>query len=184
MYDKAIRFANGAYIALLQDDDKISDFTWIDKAIAYFHQYPDLAILGGKNGLDSKIDEQRQILEEEENKQTASKKIDFYFVHTVNRAPMFLNKDLFLKHLQHIDFSLAPFQCDDCELCLRAWVSGLKVAWYNAGFESLMAGGMRIWNNQLMNFQGRKNQKILYEKYKSHLGKILESVNKANNEIR
>ena len=83
---------------------------------------------------------------------------DFYFVHAVNRAPMLLNKKLFIEHLGHIDFSLAPFQCDDCELCLRAWLCGLKVGWYNAGFKSMIAGGMRIWNKGLMGVIYRRSQ--------------------------
>ena len=105
---------------------------------------------------------------------------DFYFVHAVNRAPMLLNKKLFIEHLEHIDFSFSPFHCDDCELCLRAWLYGLKVGWYNAGFKSMVAGGMRIWNKGLMGFQEIKNRGKLYEMYKSSLEEITGLVTEAN----
>lgn len=109
---------------------------------------------------------------------------DFYFVHAVNRAPMLLNKRLFLDHLGHIDFSFAPFQCDDCELCLRAWLCGLKVGWYNAGFKSMIAGGMRIWNKGLMGFQEIKNRGKLYEMYKFSSSKVSELVEVANKQLK
>ena len=60
-YDKTIRFANGKYIALLQDDDDFDDTSWIDKAVKYFDEHPQLAILGGKDGLDIAIDHDKKI---------------------------------------------------------------------------------------------------------------------------
>lgn len=144
MYDKTIRFANGEYIVLMQDDDEIADLGWIDKGISYFKKYPDMVILGGLNGLEFIIDDKEKWGYVDLYKDDLLEDKDFYFVHAVNRAPMLLNKKLFIEHLEHIDFSFAPFQCDDCELCLRAWLYGLKVGWYNAGFKSMVAGGMRI----------------------------------------
>lgn len=164
MYDKAIRFANGQYIVLLQDDDDFSDLSWIDNALSYFSKYPEMVILGGNNGQDF-------ILDEKEKRGVGlpyndfSKDI-FHFVHQVDRAPMWLNKALFEEKLGHIDFSFAPFQFDDCELCLRAWLNGLSVGWYDAKFTSLSAGGMRIWNSSFSGTQCRKNSGKLYEMYK------------------
>ena len=70
-----------------------------------------------------------------------TKDIDFCFVPHVNRAPMWLNRSLFLEKLKHIDFDFAPFQFDDVELCLRTWLNGCQVGWYKTGFSSLSAGG-------------------------------------------
>lgn len=165
MYDKAIRFANGAYIALLQDDDDFDSFDWIDQALNYFDTYPRLAILGGFGGLDFTLDEEKKrgetppLAEIEGNK-------DFMFVHHVNRAPMWLSKHLFMEKLRHLDISFAPFQLDDCEICLRAWLNGLQVGWYKAGFTSLSSGGMRIWNTSFTGEQWQRNAKTLYELYK------------------
>ena len=56
-YDKAMRFSNGKYIALLQDDDDFEDTSWIDEAIGYFQKNPKMAILGGKWALRIKHDD-------------------------------------------------------------------------------------------------------------------------------
>lgn len=181
MYDKTIRFANGRYVVLMQDDDEITSLDWVDKGIRYFERYPDMVILGGLDGLNFVIDEENRWGYVDQYPDKA--KGGFRFVHSVNRAPMLLDRDLFLKHLGHIDFSFAPFQCDDCELCLRAWLSGLKVGWYDAGFESMLAGGMRIWNKGLTGFQEIKNRGKLYEMYKDRVNEISVLVEKANSKL-
>ena len=181
MYDKTIRFANGRYVVLMQDDDEITSLDWVDKGIRYFERYPDMAILGGLDGLNFVIDDEKRWGYVDQYSDKA--KGEFRFVHSVNRAPMLLDRDLFLKHLGHIDFSFAPFQCDDCELCLRAWLSGLKVGWYDAGFESMLAGGMRIWNKGLIGVQEIKNRGKLYEMYKDRVNEISALVEKANSKL-
>lgn len=181
MYDKTIRFANGRYVVLMQDDDEIARLDWVDKGIRYFERYPDMVILGGLDGLNFVIDEENRWGYVDQYPDKA--KGGFRFVHSVNRAPMLLDRDLFLKHLGHIDFSFAPFQCDDCELCLRAWLSGLKVGWYDAGFESMLAGGMRIWNKGLIGVQEIKNRGKLYEMYKDRVNEISALVEKANSKL-
>lgn len=180
MYDKTIRFANGRYVVLMQDDDEITSLDWVDKGIRYFERYPDMAILGGLDGLNFVIDDEKRWGYVDQYPDKVNE--EFRFVHSVNRAPMLLDRDLFLKHLEHIDFSFAPFQCDDCELCLRAWLSGLKVGWYDAGFESMLAGGMRIWNKGLTGFQERKNRGKLYKLYGDKINEITRLVNLANSE--
>lgn len=181
MYDKTIRFANGRYVVLMQDDDEITSLDWVDKGIRYFERYPDMVILGGLDGLNFVIDEENRWGYVDQYPDKA--KGGFRFVHSVNRAPMLLDRDLFLKHLGHIDFSFAPFQCDDCELCLRAWLSGLKVGWYDAGFESMLAGGMRIWNKGLTGFQEIKNRGKLYEMYKDRVNEISAMIVEANKSL-
>lgn len=182
MYDKTIRFANGRYVVLMQDDDEITSLDWVDKGIRYFERYPDMVILGGLDGLNFVIDEENRWGYVDQYPDKA--KGGFRFVHSVNRAPMLLDRDLFLRHLGHIDFSFAPFQCDDCELCLRAWLSGLKVGWYDAGFESMLAGGMRIWNKGLTGVQEIKNRGKLYEMYKDRVDEISGLVDEANKSLK
>ena len=181
MYDKTIRFANGRYVVLMQDDDEITSLDWVDKGIRYFERYPDMVILGGLDGLNFVIDEENRWGYVDQYPDKA--KGGFRFVHSVNRAPMLLDRDLFLRHLGHIDFSFAPFQCDDCELCLRAWLSGLKVGWYDAGFESMLAGGMRIWNKGLIGVQEIKNRGKLYEMYKDRVNEISAMIVEANKSL-
>lgn len=181
MYDKAIRFANGKYIALLQDDDDFEDLSWVEEALSYFSKYPQLAILGGNNGSDFVVDDTKKYGLGAELERKGE--VPFLFVSHVDRAPMWLNKELFLDKLKHIDFSFAPFQFDDCELCLRAWLQGLQVGWYDAHFKSLSAGGMRIWNSSFTGEQCRRNAAKLYVMYKDKkelLDKMLDEAKKAN----
>ena len=176
-YDKAIRFANGKYIALLQDDDDFDDTSWIDNALRYFDAHSHLAILGGKDGLDMEFEHDRQTAH-------GGKKADggreFQFVVSVNRAPMWLNKELFCRHLHHIDFSFAPFQFDDYELCARAWLQGLQVGWYDAKFKSLSVGGMRLWNGSFTQEQTQRNGKRLYAMYADKIEEIRKKVEACN----
>ena len=162
MYDRAIRLSNGKYIALLQDDNDFDNMLWVDNAIKYFSKYPDMVILGGKGGFDFDAIEEG-VAHDIPYKDNIKK--EFLFVHTVNRAPMWINRKLFDEKLKNIDFDFAPFQYDDCELCLRAWLNGLQVGWYSAHFKSLSAGGMRIWNTRFTYEQCIHNQKLLYDKY-------------------
>ena len=174
MYDKTIRMSNGRFIALMQDDDDFKDLTWVDRAIHLFEQYPQMAILGGKDGMDFAIDQQNKRFEL--IPYTEEPSVDFRFVAHVDRAPMWINKALFMEKLKHIDFSFAPFQFDDIELCLRAWLNGYQVGWYRTEFSSLSAGGMRIWNNAFTAEQCRKNIQLLYELYADKMEVIKERV--------
>lgn len=52
-YDRAISMARGEYICLLQDDDiPPPNNTWLEEAIKLFETFPNLLILGGRQGLD------------------------------------------------------------------------------------------------------------------------------------
>lgn len=178
MYDKSIRFANGKYIALLQDDDDFNDLSWVTEALSYFRKYPRLAVLGGKDGLD--------IVFEEDTRTAHGGKYEhddtFGFVPAVNRAPMWLNKELFQSYLHHIDFRFAPFQFDDYELCARTWLTDLQVGWYNARFKSLSVGGMRLWNNAFTRQQTLRNGHTLYNLYKNKKLIILQKIEEAKHQ--
>lgn len=160
-YDKAIRLANGRYIALMQDDDDFDGIEWVEKAVELFEQHPKMAILGGLGGLDIAFEADKQWA----HGGASQTEGDFCFVTAVNRAPMWINRELFMQHLHHLDFRFAPFQFDDYELCARTWLTGLQVGWYDAKFRSLTAGGMRLWNNAFTQEQSERNGKLLYELY-------------------
>ena len=104
----------------------------------------------------------------------------FRFVPSVNRAPMWIRRDLFEEHLHQIDPAFAPFQYDDDELCLRAWLCGLEVGWYDARFRSLSAGGMRLWNKGFTGEQSQRNGRRLYQMYAHRMDEILTKVREAN----
>lgn len=176
-YDKAIRLANGKYIALMQDDDDYDGTQWIERAVTLFQQHPKMVILGGKGGLDVVFEDEQKVA----HGGTSMTNGDFCFVESVNRAPMWINRDLFMKHLHHIDFRFAPFQFDDYELCVRAWLEGLEVGWYDAGFRSLTAGGMRVCNNDFTREQVQINSRLLYQLYADRQQDFHEIVKKRRN---
>ena len=173
-YDKALRLANGKYVALMQDDDDFDGTAWVEKAVELFEQHPQMAILGGKDGLDVVFENDKQVAHGGKPMTSG----DFCFVESVNRAPMWINRELFHRHLHHIDFSFAPYQFDDYELCVRAWLNGLQVGWYDAGFRSLTAGGMRLWNNDFTKEQAARNSRRFYELHASRQDELHEIVRK------
>lgn len=166
MYDRTLRMANGKYVALLQDDDDFDTLKWIQTAVGFFEQYPALAILGGRDALEFVFQSPKA------NGESIQPTRPFDFVPAVNRAPMWINTELYRQKLHHIDFSFAPFQYDDYELCARAWLSGLQVGWYDAGFKSLSAGGMRLWNQYFAKQQYDKNSRRLYSLYHQQQAEI------------
>ena len=179
-YDKAIRLANGKYVALMQDDDDFENVSWVSEAVALFEKHPKMVILGGKWALNVKFHP-----EQEKGCGTKREMSDakFRFVDAVNRAPMWIRKDLYEQHLHHIDFRFAPFQYDDDEICLRSWLLGLQVGWYDAKFQSLTAGGMRLWNSEFTKEQMERNGKLLYQLYADKMNNIAIQVEKSNQEL-
>ena len=176
-YDKAIRMANGKYIALMQDDDDFNDISWAEEAVRLFEKYPKMVILGGKWGLHVQFDQASMSGCGKRQDMGDSK---FQFVHAVNRAPMWINKPLYEQHLHHIDFRFAPFQYDDDELCLRSWLNGLQVGWYDAQFFSLTSGGMRLWNSAFTQEQMERNGKLLFQLYADKMADIAQQVEACN----
>ena len=64
-----------------------------------------MQILGGKSGLELEFVAERQWAHGGSSQAVG----DFCFVTAVNRAPMWLNRNLFKRHLRHINFNFAPF---------------------------------------------------------------------------
>lgn len=181
-YDKCLRFANGRYVALLQDDDDIRDEKWALRAVELFRQHPDMALLGGCDGrkVHFFVDETDKNNVHKCYRSEEMSHGDFCFVMSVNRAPMWINHDLYKQHLKHIDYRFAPFQSDDYELCLRAWTVGLKVGWYKVRFPSLSVGGMRLYNNAFTKEMTERNMPLLYDLYADKETYILNRVEQAD----
>lgn len=194
MYNKSIRFAQSNYVTLLQDDDDFDNLDWLTEALRLLRQHPKMVILGGQDGFDVKFlegDGKEHTLEEnltlplEDIRRACASDIlsgdgQFRFVPAVNRAPMFINRSLFMQHLRDIPFSFAPFQYDDYEICLRAWLCGLQVGSYSANFKSLSAGGMRLWNGAFTQEQMRRNGPQLYYAFRDKMNEIYRNIETAN----
>lgn len=199
-YDRAINLAKGRYVCLMQDDDDFKNIDWIEEAINFFSKYKDMVILGGNNGItyldyektkdgligkyisDGDIGSRKNLFKFKI--QTMKNRGEFKFVECVNRAPMWINRKLFLEKLFNFDMSFSPYLHDDAEICLRAWLTGLKVGIYNAFFfhGKLDKGGMRIWNNNLTEQQSIKNSRKINQLYETKFSIIEEKVSKANSQ--
>lgn len=173
-YSRALDFARGEIVALLQDDDiPPMGGAWIQVAIDLFDQYPKMAVLGGRDGLELRLkdssdpaDSPHQVTYSAVNQRDGERiDIPFRFVDVVNRAPMLLRRRA-VQQLGGIDNAFAPFQCDDVDLCLRTWKAGLQVGLYSTGFlRDVGMGGMRLFNPGTVPVQARKNWKIIYDRY-------------------
>ncbi len=176
-YDRAVRMANGKYIALMQDDDDFAGTSWVSKAVRLFKEHPKMVILGGKQGSDIELSADGL------HRTKTVAQGPFSFACCVCRAPMWINKELFDQYLHHNDFLFAPVQYDDDEICLRAWTLGLQVGRYDARFCSLSAGGMRLWNKGLLAEQTQRNGKRLFQLYHDKMEDIQQKVDESNTEI-
>jgi len=171
-YDKCIRFANGKYIVLLQDDDDFENLNWVTEGRALMKEHTKMIILGGWWCQNVELDNGF--------KQVPLECKGFKFVQSANRAPMWLNKELFVKHLGHINQDFAPLLFDDDEICLRTWTLGYMVGWYDAKFFSLSAGGTRVGKNALMERQTEYNGNQIVRLYRDKMDLIRDNVKLAN----
>jgi glycosyltransferase involved in cell wall biosynthesis len=170
-YSRALDFARGEFVALLQDDDiPPADGSWVEDALALFDRYPKLAVLGGRDGLSLKVASGNgsgpaMAYDLVNHRKGQPVSLPFTFVDSVNRAPIVLRRAA-IQQLGGIDNTFAPYQCDDVDLCLRAWKAGLQVGLYSTDFvRDVGMGGMRIFNADKLPEQARKNWKIIYDRY-------------------
>jgi hypothetical protein len=184
--------ANGDLICLTQDDDippRTSD--WIDDAKALFRRDEKLLILGGFGGLNIKPrnSEAGEVHSYEAGKSPTYTHTDvstpFEYVEAVNRPPMWVRRDEFLKQ-GGVDQEFTPFQCDDVDACLRTWQNGFRVGLYEPRFErDIDAGGMYHFNEEKIGPQVRENWNTVYDRYGDLIecGWFKEQVKEANRKL-
>lgn len=199
MYERAISMARGEFVCLLQDDDLPEPKTqWIENALTLFKNYPKLLILGGRQGIELRPERTRlPFFKSEKSVRTHIESnpiyedpksgISFMFYMATSRAPMFIRRKEFMA-LGGIDQSFAPFQNDDVEICLRAWLNGYQVGFYKAPFLRNVAnkGGMRLYNAHSSSVQDALNMKKICAKYGKNIarGQLRRSVEAANRKLR
>lgn len=185
-YDRAIRMAKGEFVCLLQDDDfPQANNLWIQQAMRLFEAFPKLLILGGRDGMDTLMPDFNEppdpnaYYERVENicewkgvhkirlywepdYVEPKSNIPFRFTAVVNRAPTFLRRKEFIE-IGGINQNYAPFQLDDDDACIRAWLKGYQVGFYQAAFmRGFDVGGMSLFNSERRKDQVLKNAKQLY----------------------
>lgn len=208
-YDRAMRMAKGEFVCLLQDDDfPPANNDWIDKALTLFQVFPDLLILGGRDGLDLMMPDPVESPEEQNYRQIGdiiecpglrklkihsstrylepTSNIDFMFTMVVNRAPTFIRRKEFLE-IGGINQNYAPFQFDDDDACVRAWLAGYKVGLYSPSFDrGFDVGGMSLFNSEQRKVQSIVNAKRFYKEYSQYLqdNYLKNLVNQANKVLK
>jgi glycosyltransferase involved in cell wall biosynthesis len=210
-YSRAIDFARGEFIVLLQDDDiPPASPIWVDQAIQLFEKFPKLIVLGGREALQLMMPDEKKPGEPatykvegdvagcpEINKYKIFKKpifntkvgdtdVEFMFAEYVNRAPVFLRKAEVLS-IGGINQEFAPFQLDDADLCLRAWLAGYEVGFWNCDFKrDVGTGGMRLFNQGSMGPQAEKNWRLLYSTFGDKIakGEFAALTEKANQRLQ
>jgi glycosyltransferase involved in cell wall biosynthesis len=173
-YSRALDFTRGEIVALLQDDDiPPADGAWVTDAVELFDRHPKLAVLGGRDGLELKLTNVQSsgkspnpIIYKAVNQRDGQRiHLPFRFVEVINRAPMLVRRQT-VQQLGGIDNAFAPFQCDDVDLCLRAWKGGFQVGLYPTAFvRDVGMGGMRLFNADKMGPQSARNWRIIYDRY-------------------
>jgi len=192
VYDRAIRMAKGEFVCLLQDDDiPPENRDWLDQAASLFAAFPILLVLSGRQGCEidptspnvpfgagfagrGRICMNPVYMEPKSG-------IAFMFFMAVNRSPVFLRRKEFQK-IGGINQEYAPFQCDDIEASIRAWLAGYQVGFYSAHFKSRGTSGQSLFNKKKVDEQDSINMNKIYNTYTKELasGYIKELVDKAN----
>lgn len=198
-YGRALHFARGKWVVLLQDDDDFETTDWVHAGLRCAERDDQLVILGGRAGArllpicyDNTGQRGSFIMEGNRAFRTNSFNIelcrntqsapDLTYVQYVDRAPMWIRRDVFMTVLRDFDTRFAPFQWDDAEVCLRAWTLGFHVGHYPAKFKTggLGTGGMQLWNNELHQRQDEVNVKRVYDLYADKLSRIDALVEQCN----
>ncbi len=130
--DRAFTFTRAPFIVMLQDDDYFDNTDWLETGLELFQKYPDLGILGGREGVRI-FDAGQNLLDFEVV--VSNKDQGFRFVQTVNAAPIIFRRAVF-EHLGGFRQEYAPCMWSDTEICLRAWLLSAAVGWYPAGLHT------------------------------------------------
>jgi GT2 family glycosyltransferase len=177
--NRAVSFARGEYIVKLQDDDVYPGMDWIERALVLFDEHKDLAIIGGRGSvsLPDGWDFSRPL------PWRPRCPLQFQFVSMVNEAPMWIRRSDFLG-LGGFDQEFAPHYWGEQELCLRAWLSGKSVGWYDSGWRRRGVDlRRRIREKELLHLESwRKNSAIFARNFADKLGYINRLVCARNQE--
>ena len=195
-YNRAIGFARGAVVCLMQDDDRPpSDGAWLEQALDLFHRYPRLAVLGGWCGFDRyfEVEYNAPCLPSGENP------IPFLdpptgrpltFVENVNIGPYFLRKSVF-DELGGFDLRFSgvgePGITFESEFCYRVWRAGHQVALTDIPVKQkaaegsyILPGGTSMWGNEARMRNERANKQLIRSLYDEALPEIQRAVREAD----
>jgi hypothetical protein len=195
-YDRAIGYARGEIVCLMQDDDRPpADGVWLAEALHLFARYPRLAILGGWCGFNEFFDEEFNAPWLPAGAGSiptvdAHTGRPLLFVENVNIGPYLLRKRVY-QQLGGFDPTFSPPGepgiTFEAEFCYRAWRHGHHVALTDipvkmaTGQQSyILPGGTSLWGMDARVRNEQANKRRLEYLYAEHLSAIQRAVRQAN----
>lgn len=198
-YSRAIDFARGEIICLMQDDDRPpKDGRWLAEALQLFENYPQLAILGGWVGFMDFFEwaynspwllpDRSAIPFEDPHTGRA-----FMFVENVNIGPYLFRKRAYAD-LGGFDLLFSqpgcPGICFESELCYRAWLRGYQVGLTDlpvkAPFDEdyILPGGTLLWGREERDHNEVVNKQRIFRLYGRHLHAVQAEIKQSNQALR
>lgn len=195
-YNRAVRYAGGGIVCLMQDDDSPPrDGRWLQQALDIFAAYPKLAVLGGWCGFDEYFaveynapwspsgDRRIPTLD-------PATGLPLLFVENVNIGPFLMRKSTF-DALGGFDLRFSPPGepgiTFEAEFCYRAWLNGHQVALTDipvkreSGDDNyILPGGTSLWGKDERGRNERANKALIKSIYGPSLPAIQASIRSAN----
>lgn len=146
-YNRAVDFARGRIVCVMQDDDiPPPDGQWVTAALALFERHPKLAILGCWRALTFDFRRESGEWYDKADVSYVDPDIDvpFMFAQTIGIGPVFFRRQVF-QSLGGFDLSFShpgePGIVLDQDICFRAWRAEHHVGLMEAsGFERRVGG--------------------------------------------
>lgn len=198
-YGRAIDFARGEIVCLMQDDDQPPrDGAWLEEALDLFDRHPRLAVLGGWCGFNEWFAEEYNapwLAPGEGAIPTADPDTGrpLMFVENVNIGPYLVRRSAF-QELGGFDLRFSPPGepgiTFEAEYCYRAWRGGYEVALTDipvklaTGRQTyILPGGTSLWGLDARERNERANKELIEELYLEHFEAIQEAVRAANERL-
>lgn len=195
-YSRAIDYARGQIICLMQDDDQPPrDGTWLAQALDVFTRYPKLAVLGCWCGFNAYFSEEYNAPwlpagQGEIPFLDPNTLLPLMFVENVNIGPYLLRKNVY-QQLGGFDLHFSapgePGITFESEYCYRVWRHGYQVGLTDvpAKIEReergyIFPGGTVLWGYEERTHNERKNKTRIAQLYDADLPAIQESVKAMN----
>ena len=198
-YGRAIAYARGDIVCLMQDDDQPpKGGEWLAQAIATFSRYPRLAVLGGWCGFDEyfAVEYNAPWLPHGSGSiplVDPFTELPLMFVENVNIGPYLLRKSVF-EELGGFDLRFSapgePGITFEAEYCYRAWTAGHQVALTDipvkleTGTQGyIFPGGTTLWSNDQRIRNEEFNKRLIEELYDDQLPTIQKAIGDANAQL-
>jgi glycosyltransferase involved in cell wall biosynthesis len=198
-YGRAIDYARGEFVCLMQDDDQPpKSGHWLSEALEVFMNYPKLAVLGAWCGFNNYFEEEYNAPwlppgEGEIAYHDPRTGRPLMFVESVNIGPYLFRKSVY-RALGGFDLAFSapgePGITFESEFCYRAWLRGYEVALTDipvkmerASVGYIFPGGTSLWANEERVRNELANKRRIVELYGRDLPAIQQKVKEANSQL-